>query len=156
MEKIRQYQDLRARIWEASEQWIGQRRQAAQVAMEAAQESANGESKSSAGDKYETGRAMAQNDRNLYASQWAQWNDLSQQLTRFKNPPADHHVSPGSLIETTLGWFWLSVSLGRLPMDDLTITILSASSPLGKTLVGKKTGDSFSFQGNEGNILGVG
>ena len=37
--------------------------------MNAAQNSANEEDKSSVGDKYETGRAMAQNDRDIYARQ---------------------------------------------------------------------------------------
>ena len=46
---------------------VQQRIDTARHAMTAAQESANEEGKSSAGDKYETGRAMAQIERDRHA-----------------------------------------------------------------------------------------
>lgn len=156
MKQTGKYAEIREQIWEASCLWIDHKRQSAEAAMKAAQESANGESKSSAGDKYETGRAMAQNDRNLYASQWSQWNNLHQSLARFQQIPSDIDVVPGSLVETTLGWFWVSVSIGRLQVGEIPVTILSAASPLGQVLVGKKIGEIFPFQGKEGMVLGVG
>jgi hypothetical protein len=156
MKQTGKYAEIREQIWEASCQWIDDKRQSAEAAMKAAQESANAESKSSAGDKYETGRAMAQNDRNLYASQWAQWNNLHQHLARFHQTPSDLDIVAGSLVETTLGWFWVSVSIGRLLISEIPVTILSAASPLGQVLVGKKIGETFSFQGKEGTVLGVG
>ncbi len=48
------------------------RMQVAWEAMEAAQDSANDQSKSSAGDKYETARSMGQLDRNMHARQYEQ------------------------------------------------------------------------------------
>ncbi|MFN4086834.1 MAG: 3-oxoacyl-ACP synthase [Spirosomataceae bacterium] len=155
MENNLETNPFRDAVWEASYRWIEEKRSSAEKAMQAAQEAANGESKSSAGDKYETGRAMAQNDRDLYASQWAQWNDLQQQLHRFKQMPIEPAAVPGSLMETSLGWFWVSISIGRILVHDQMVTILSPHSPLGKTLLGKKIGDPFLFQGKEGRVLGL-
>lgn len=42
----------------------------AEAAMQHAQESANSEEKSTAGDKYETARTMGQLDRDMNAKQW--------------------------------------------------------------------------------------
>lgn len=155
MENTQEILSFRDAVWQAGANWIDAKRKAAEYAMQAAQEAANGESKSSAGDKYETGRAMAQNDRDLYASQWAQWNDLHQQIQRFRSVPAESSAMPGSLMETTLGWFWVSISIGRILVHDQTVTILSPHSPLGKTLVGKKVGEPFLFQGKEGRVMGL-
>ena len=48
---------------------IEQRIKTAQTAMQNAQDSANNENKSTAGDKYETARAMGQLDRDMNAKQ---------------------------------------------------------------------------------------
>ena len=52
--------------------YLDQRMQTSLDAMNAAQESANGESKSSAGDKYETSRAMGHLDRDMHARMYQQ------------------------------------------------------------------------------------
>src|ERR1700736_1647953 len=51
---------------------IGERMAAAKEAMEQAQEAANSEEKSSAGDKYETGRAMGHLQKDMHARQLAE------------------------------------------------------------------------------------
>jgi hypothetical protein len=51
---------------------LDERMQVAWTAMEAAQESANDQGKSSMGDKYETSRSMGQLDRNMHARQYEQ------------------------------------------------------------------------------------
>ena len=50
---------IKFRLHAACQTFIEQRMAAAAQAMQAAQESANSDTKSSAGDKYETGREMA-------------------------------------------------------------------------------------------------
>jgi sortase (surface protein transpeptidase) len=51
---------LKTRLHSLCVSYVGQRIETAQRAIAIAQASANEETKSSAGDKYETGRAMAQ------------------------------------------------------------------------------------------------
>lgn len=122
-------------------------------AMEDVQNSANQETKSSAGDKYETGRAMMQLEKEKYAQQLAQAQDLRQQLEQL-NPQQQHsQIQLGTLLRTNEGIYYLSVSLGKLIHEDQTAFVLSAASPLGQVLLGKKAREKITFQGRNIDIL---
>jgi hypothetical protein len=118
-----------------------------QKAVDNAQNAANEESKSSAGDKYETGRAMAQNDRDLYARQLIEaQNDLFivQQIK-----PDETFISAqlGSLVSTSMGDFLLSISAGIIEIDGKKYMSTSMESPIGMLLKGKIKGDKIDFRG---------
>ena len=82
--------------------------------MEAAQNAANEDTKSSAGDKFETSRAMAHNDLNLYSRQWHEAN-LDQNILNSINPENTFVLAgQGSLIKTSMGVFFLCISSGIL------------------------------------------
>ena len=59
--------ELKKELYKQCLDYVQQRMQAAEQAIEAAQKASNDDTKSSAGDKYETGRAMMQQEtaRNL-------------------------------------------------------------------------------------------
>lgn len=123
-----------------------------QKAVDNAQNAANEESKSSAGDKYETGRAMAQNDRDLYARQLIEaQNDLFivQQIK-----PDETFISAqlGSLVSTSMGDFLLSISAGIIEIDGKKYMSTSMESPIGLLLKGKKMGDKIDFRGKTVSI----
>ncbi|WP_022822497.1 hypothetical protein [Hymenobacter norwichensis] len=127
--------------------FVQQRIAAAQAAMLTAQESANSETKSSAGDKYETGRAMAQEERNRNAVQLQQALQLQGELTRI-NPdlPCDT-VRPGALVDSTLGRFFISISAGKLTVDGQDYFAVSAAAPVAAALSGKRAGEQVVFNG---------
>lgn len=119
------------------------------------QESANQESKSSMGDKYETGRAMAQNEvfmlRNQLENLKLEYGKF--ELTDFSVEREE--CAAGSLVQTGNGWFLLSAALGKLSLSGRTVMCISLDSPLGKALSGKRKGDIFSVNGKEGRVLEV-
>lgn len=120
----------------------------AKAAMDAAQDAANSEGKSSMGDKYETGRAMAQLDRDMYARRYHQIvQDLALLERIEKAVAASGQVQPGSLVGTSFGKILIAVSLGAIETAKGTVLVVSAQSPLGKSLLGKTAGGSFVFQG---------
>lgn len=128
----------------------------AKKAMEEAQASANTESKSSMGDKYETGRSMAQLDRDIYARRYDQIIQELDVLNRIgENAPASNNAKLGSLVETTVGWVLLAVSLGVLDVNGQRILVVSVQSPLGKLIVGKTAGESFAFQGKSQKVTAI-
>lgn len=130
--------------------------QAAKKAMDQAQESANSESKSSMGDKYETGRAMAQLDRDLYARRYDQIIRELEVLERIGDSAVASPVAKlGSLVKTTVGWVLLAVSLGVLEVEGQKVLVVSGQSPLGKLVVGKRVGDRFVFQGKEQRVESI-
>ena len=130
-------QSLHARC----QQYVQQRIDTARQAMEAAQESANAESKSSAGDKYETGRAMAQLERDRHAQLLAEARKMEQELTRLKVDKNYETIQPGSLATTNRGAFFISIGAGKLALDGTDYFAVSPASPVAAVLAGHKAGD---------------
>lgn len=119
------------------------------------QQSANQESKSSMGDKYETGRAMAQNEVFMLRTQL---ENLKREFGRFEGTdftPLREECGAGSLVQTGNGWFLLSAALGKIPVSGQAVMCISLDSPLGRALLGKKKGESFSVNGKESRVLEV-
>lgn len=124
-------------------------------AMQAAQASANEESKSSAGDKYETGRAMAQNERDRYAQQYEVLRQERLQLERKELTQTCQKGELGALIETDEATFFIAISLGTVETESGKVFVISPASPIGGQLLGKKTGDSFLFNRKTSVITGM-
>jgi hypothetical protein len=135
--------------------YLDQRMQTSLDAMNAAQESANGESKSSAGDKYETSRAMGQLDRDMHARMYQQTLEERKLVERIDGNINFKKGALGAFISTSMGDFFLSVSIGQVKIDEKPIMIISPQSPIGALLMGKIVGDKFSFRGKEAMILEI-
>lgn len=129
--------------------------QAAQEAMQNAQDSANEETKSSAGDKYETGRAMAQIERDRHAQLFDQLRQERAVLDRIDPDFVFQRVGLGALVTTSVGVFFVSVSAGMVVVEGQKVIAMSPQSPLGASLMGKQAGDSFLFQQKKGVIEGL-
>jgi hypothetical protein len=137
----------------ACQAFIEQRIAAARTAMQAAQESSNSETKSSAGDKYETGREMANAERDRNAAQLQQARQLQAELARI-NPelPCDT-VRPGALVSTSMGRFYISISAGQLPEHN--VFAVSAAAPVAVALKGLRAGEAAVFNGKTVQITAV-
>jgi hypothetical protein len=129
--------------------YLDQRIQNAKAAMEAAQESANNESKSSAGDKYETSRAMGHLDREMHGRMYLQAQQERQIVERLDDTITYRKGALGAFMKTSMGDFFLSVSIGQVEIDGQKIMIISPQSPIGGLLMGKMVGDSFEFKGKK-------
>ena len=116
-------------------------------AIKQAQDAANNETKSSAGDKHETGRAMAQLETEKLTTQLSISLKTEEVLNQIDTKLAHTRGSLGSLIITGNGNFYLSVSLGKIIIDDKVFFAISSASPIGKILLTKKEKESFSFNG---------
>jgi transcription elongation GreA/GreB family factor len=140
MEKIKQ------QLYELCQDYIQKRIQAAQHAIEAAQESANSETKSSSGDKYETGRAMMQLEIEKNAAQLAESHKLKQAMDHIQIQNTSSSVQPGSLVVTDRETFFIAISLGKVIMENKSYLVISAGSPLGQKLSGLRSGDQIAFR----------
>jgi transcription elongation GreA/GreB family factor len=136
--------------------FIEQRIQTAETALEQAREASNDDTKSSAGDKYETSREMMQQDidRNKRLLMDAQEN--LKVLEAVGHNPVSERISGGSLVHTSEGIFYVSISAGMLQFEGKTVFAISAASPIGKMLLGKTKGDQFEFNGKKYLINSVG
>jgi transcription elongation GreA/GreB family factor len=125
-------------------------------AIATAQASANEETKSSSGDKYETGRAMMQLEMEKYNDQLAEVLRIKQALSQLVlAAPGNGTVQNGSLVWTDQGNFFISVSAGQLSLDGKTVYAISAASPMGAVLLGRKAGDQFEFRGRKAVIHSI-
>lgn len=111
------------------------------------QNSANNETKSSAGDKHETGRSMAQLETEKITKRLSEALQVYNLLSKVNYLKKSSSVVVGSLIYTNRGVFFLTVSLGKIQFKQQEIIVISALSPIGKLLLTKKENDSFSFNG---------
>ena len=137
------------------QQYVQQRINTAQQAMEAAQESANSEEKSSAGDKYETGRAMAQLERDRHAQLLAEARKLESELSRLNAEKTYDTAQSGSLVITDRGAFFISISAGKLTIDGTDYFAVSPASPIAALLLGHRAGESVTFNKLTYQILSV-
>ena len=129
--------------------WLVQQKIAdLEAARREAQGAANEETKSSAGDKYETGRAMMHLEQEKLARQQAEALKLHQVLDQINPHRTSDQVMLGSLVETNHGTFYVAVSLGNVAWEDDSYFVISPVAPIGQALLGLRAGDAFTFNGN--------
>lgn len=116
------------------------------------QQSANQESKSSMGDKYETGRAMAQNEVFMLQTQLAALKQDFDTISSIDFSISIDKIIQGSLVETGTGWFLLSIGLGKITVEGKSLFCISINSPLGQVLKGKAAGEAYIMNGKSSTI----
>lgn len=111
--------------------------------------------KSSAGDKHETGRAMAQLEQEKLSQQLNNSLELRNTLSKIDATSKHTTVQFGSLLETSIGFFYLSVGIGKIEHKSNQIFCISPVTPMGKALIGTSVGDTIQFNGKSIEILSV-
>jgi len=138
---------IKQQIYQQLESLIAQRMDTAQSAMQAAEESRDNETKSSAGDKYETGRAMMHLEKEKNKVQLIKAKQLKNELAQIKIAKLSDKVIAGSLVITNQGKYFISVGLGKIIIDDIVYYAVSPLAPIGKVLLNQQVGSSINFQG---------
>lgn len=112
------------------------------------------DTKSSMGDKYETGREMLQQEINNLQRQLNESLNQLAVIQKISAEPSDK-VQNGSLVKTDKGFFYITVSVGEIISGNQKIMTVSAESPLAKAMSGKKEGESFVINAVQQNIQNV-
>lgn len=123
--------------------------------MRAFQEAANEDSKSSMGDKYETNRAMMHLEKEKAATQLGQLQKMRQLLDSIKIDKKTDQAAIGSLVTTEKGRYFLSIGLGPIEFEGGQYFVISAASPIGQAMVGKKAGEFVEFRGGKDKIKSI-
>jgi transcription elongation GreA/GreB family factor len=147
----------KAEVYEALVKVIQERGAEMQVAWNELMESNKQEGKSSAGDKHETAAAQVHLELEKMGKQMQEHNRRSEEVERF-NPSKisiSQEVRVGSLVETNAGWFYIITSFGKLTTQAGDCYIISAASPIGQALIGKKVGQDFQWNGRKGEVVGI-
>ena len=113
------------------------------------------DAKSSAGDKHETGVAMAQLEQEKLRYQIYEFQKMEEIVQKINPSKSNRKINLGSLVQTDKGWFYISVGLGSLTFKEQVIFAINPEAPFGKALIEKEKGDSIHFNGVESNVLQV-
>ncbi len=113
------------------------------------------ESKSTVGDKHETGRAMAQLEQEKFSNQLADLERVKSFLFQINPGVKCTRVVSGSLVELKMGWYYISAGFGVIQYQDKHIFTLNLQAPLGKLMAGKQEGDVFEWNSQKLEILNI-
>lgn len=105
------------------------------------------ETKSTAGDKHETGRAMLQLEMEKAGQQLESIQLMKETLTKIDSKKTVAVGCLGSIVQTNSATYFISISAGKIVIEEKEYFAISASSPIGNLLLGKKSGDIIQFNG---------
>lgn len=134
---------------------LNDRKTGLENALATAKESRDNDTKSSAGDKFETGRAMMQQEMDKLEHQRQNLLQQYHQLLQIDTVHPHYQIGLGSLVRTDKGLYFLAIAYGKLEIGTETLYIISTASPLAQLLLSKKVGDSFNFQQQLNRILNI-
>jgi len=155
MDRRIEMEALKSALYQACLDFIGIRMETAKTALAQAQEASNDDTKSSAGDKFETTREMMQQDIFRNKKLLADAEQNLNLLLSLEEVPLTEVVKNGSLVVTTQGIFYISISAGQLRIGDTVAFAISAASPVGQLMLNKKVGEVFTFNQKEYKIEAV-
>jgi transcription elongation GreA/GreB family factor len=136
-------------------EYATQRIETIQFAIDEAVESANDDTKSSSGDKHETGRAMAQLEQEKSGKQLNEALEFKSILEKINPEQKSEKILLGSLVYTSKGAFYISVAAGKLTIDNQIFFAISPISPIAMKLIGLSVKDEIDFNGNKYTILEI-
>ena len=119
------------------------------------QQAASEDTKSSAGDKFETSREMMKLEIEKNNVQLRQLNSMKQLLAKCKPDQPSEEIRLGALVKSNEGLYYFAAPLGKVEAAGESCFVLSLASPIGKALLGKKAGESIAFMKREIEVLEV-
>lgn len=138
--------NLKKELFTACLEFVNQQEETVSRIIRSNQNGLTTETKSSAGDKHETGRAMLQLEIEKASQQLAGINEMKIVLSKINIDDTSKTVKLGSIILTDQVNYFLSISAGQINISNKIYYAISSSSPIGKLILGKSTGDVFIFR----------
>ncbi len=138
--------NIKQQLYKACEDFLNKRLEVIQKTIFDIQNSLQSETKSSAGDKHETGRAMLQLEREKAGHQLAEVQKLNETLHKIKLESHHHSVALGSVVYSTQSNYFIAISAGEITINNDKFYAISPSTPMAKLLLSKKIGDSIEFR----------
>lgn len=133
--------NLKEDLFEACTRFVSEKLMNIETVMQANRMGLENESKSSAGDKHETGRAMLHLEMEKASQQFEVVSKMKEVLQRIEINSTSKHIKLGSLVETDQGFYFLSISAGQVKIGHNVYYAVSSSSPIGAVLLGKGQGE---------------
>lgn len=123
--------------------------------LEATLESLNNETKSSAGDKYETSREMTSREFQNIQETLLLNAAMLEDLQKVDAERTYNKVELGSFVITNEGNYFISVAFGKIKIEGKECYAISKSAPLAKAMLGLMVGDEIQFQQRRITVINI-
>lgn len=137
---------LKQRLYYECVNYVESKLEQISKAVDELQESANRETRSSMGDKYETGRASIHLEMEKYSQQLNEFAGLRKILFQINADKIYDSVNPGCVVYTNIANYFIAINAGEFEIDGNRFSTISLASPLGKELHKRKAGEKFTFR----------
>jgi transcription elongation GreA/GreB family factor len=139
--------DLKLQLFKHCTEYIEKHIEIISHAVSEAQDAVHSESKNTAGDRYETERAMKQRETELFGKRIDEAMEQHQMLQMMDVSKHYNSVQPGSLVLTSIGPFFIAISTDEIVIEEVEYFVISIDSPIGQAMANKSAGESFTFRG---------
>ncbi|MDX9696373.1 MAG: hypothetical protein RBT49_11340 [Bacteroidales bacterium] len=132
---------------------LSERAENAKKAMDELQQSANeyGLPK----DRYDSFRAQVLRKRDLFAEQYQKTMDEMELIKKINPEKKNKKIEFGSVVITNKQKLFVSVSLGKIEIENELFYAISTQVPIYNAIKGKKAGEKFEFNGNKFEIIDI-
>ncbi len=141
--------NLKQELYKECEAFVNKRLKTIEEIISSNRKALQSETKSSAGDKHETGRAMLQLEMEKAGQQLNGIKQMKEALAKIDVSKTSKIAHLGSIIETNGVNYFLSVSVGQITVSRKQYFAISIFSPIGKLLLGKTEKDVVFFNNNK-------
>lgn len=146
----------KAKLLELASQKLQTKKQELAAMLDDLNEGIANDTKSSAGDKYETSRSMSQQEIDKVSVQLAEVNRQFALLSGLSADAKHSTTQNGSLVSTSAGIFFIGLPLGQIELEGKIVFCISPTAPVAQAMLGKKEKDNYVFAGRTNAILTVG
>lgn len=126
---------------------IFSKKEAIEQEMENLKVSLGAETKSSAGDKYETSREMMNQEKGKLQSQMSVLNQQLETLSKINVNTKHEKIGLGSIVKTSVSNYFISISYGKVSDEKGDLFMISAITPLAQIMINKTEGDEINWNG---------
>ena len=120
--------------------------------LDSIQKEKNSLTKSSAGDKHQTSRALMQSEYDkLYQNYSIQLKQ--QKVIETLDLSKKQVIGHGSLVQTDSCFYFIGIGLGKHKINSNSVMLISEFSPIGKLLIGRDKNDVISFNNKKETII---
>ncbi len=146
---------LKLQLYDKCQDALNERLEVVQKSISDIRHALESETKSTAGDKHETGRAMLQIEREKAGKQLAEIQKQFEILSKIDPELTTNKAALGSIVFTTKGNYFLSISAGELQADGDIFYAISMATPIARLLISTSIGDSIKFRSEELTITNI-
>ena len=146
---------IKQQLFSKCQNFLNNRLEIIQHTISDIQDALQSETKSSAGDKHEIGRAMLQLEREKAGHQLAELQKINETLTKIDVKTKHNKVALGSLVITSQKNYFIAISAGEIQLKENKYYAISAATPIAQLLLSKHVGDHIEFRDTKFTITEI-